>query len=168
MATQPYSDSTMTYDTDEKRYILTPAYLMERTGIDLSLVLNPGFSSQPAQLAQQFLDEISAEIYGFIFEHNADNTTQQFLLDTNEFLRGTLRRAMVEQVLYTLRNGDLNQYSGVNLKNGQVIDQRAFVQAFIAPNARRELNRIIPSVGVAITYQGQWSLPLNYYTQGGE
>lgn len=165
---QPISDETMTYDTDEQRYILTPAYVMSKTGINLSKVLNPAFSTQPQMLAQQFLNEISAEVYGFIFEHNADNQVQQYLLDTNEFLRKTLRSAMLEQVLYTLRNGDLNQYSGVNLKNGQILPQSDFVGAFIAPNAKRALNRVIPGVGVAITYQGTWQIPLSYFDKKGE
>lgn len=160
----PASDNTMTYDEEENRYVLTPEYLMKKTGIDLQKVLNPGFSSQPQQLAQHYLDQISKEMYGWIYQFNADNEVQEFLLATHPFLRNTIRSAMIEQVLYTLRNGDLNMYSGVNVKNGQIMDQRLLVQASIAPNAKRELDRIIPGIGVAITYQGQWVRPLDIYS----
>lgn len=165
--TLPKSDETMTYDFEEHRYILIPKYFLEKVGIDLSKVLNPGFSDQPQQLAQHYLEQISREMYSWIYQFNRDNEMQEFLLATNEFLRKIIRNAMVEQVLYNLRNGDLNMYSGVNVKNGQIMEQRLLVQAAIAPNAQRELNRIIPGVGVAITYQGQWMRPLNFYDYKG-
>ena len=166
--TLPYDDDTMKYDFEEHRYILTPKYLLDKIGIDLSLVLNPGFSDQPQKLVEHYLDQISAEVYSWIYQFNRNNDIQEFLLATNPFLRKTIRNAMREQVLYSLRNGDLNTYSGVNVKTGQILDQRLLVQSAIAPNASRELNRIIPGVGVAITYQGQWFVPCGFLESGGK
>lgn len=157
--TYPYTDTAMTYDTDDHRYILKHEYVLDKTGIDLQKVLNPGYTSSPQQLSQHFLWQISLDVYNWIYEHNQDNVYQEYLLAKHPLLRDNIKSALLEQVLYVIRNGDLTQYSGVNVKTGQIMDQRLLVQASIAPNAQRILSQIIPGVGVAITYQGQFKSP---------
>lgn len=159
---KPFSDEQMKYDFEEHRYILTKEYVLKRSGIDLSKVLKPGFIDQPQQRVDNFLNQLSDEIYGWIYEHNADNDYQEYLLAKNPLLRNIIRNAMFQQVLYVLVNGDLNMYSGVNVKSGQIADQRKMVEAAIAPAAKRELNKIIPGIGLAITYQGTWLPPIGY------
>lgn len=159
--TYPYSDDNMIYDYDEHRYKLTKEYVLDKTGIDLSKVLNPGFSSQPQRLAEQFLDEISSEIYEWVYEQNQNNLYQEFVMAKSPDFRVYLQRALLEQVLYVLRNGDLLQYSGVNLKSGQIIDPKILTERSICINAKRELNKIIPGYGVAITYAGTIIVPGN-------
>ena len=159
--TYPYSDEYMTYSLDDHRYTITSAYVLQKTGIDLSKVLNPGYSSQPQRLAEQFLDEISSEIYNWVYEHNQNNLYQEFVMAKSPDFRNYLQRALLEQVLYVLRNGDLLQYSGVNLKSGQIIDPSILTERAISINAKRELNKIIPGYGIAITYQGTIIVPPN-------
>lgn len=160
--TYPYSDSTMTYSLEDHRYVLTPAYVRTKTGIDLLRVLNPGFSAEPQQLVSAWLDQLSLEIYTWIYEFNRNNPIQEYMLAKHPILRDYIRTAMIQQVLYVLKDGDLNMYSGVNVKNGQIIDKKLLVQAAIAPNAQRELNRIVPGWEIAITYQGQINTPIGF------
>lgn len=158
--TYPYSNTEMTYNLTEHRYILTPEYVLSRTGIDLNTVLNPGFVTQTQQLAQNWLDQLSSEIYTWIYEQNANNVMQEFFLAKVPTLRDYLKNAMIQQVLYVLKNGDLNMYSGVNVKTGQIMDKNLLVQVAVAPNAQRELNRIVPELGIAITYSGYLARPM--------
>lgn len=156
----PFSDDAMTYSLADHRYVLTTGYVLEKTGIDLSKVLDPGFSSQPQALANHFLDQVSSEIYTWIYEFNQNNLFQEYMLAKSCDLREYLKRAMLEQVLYMLKNGDLSQYSGINVKSGQTIDQNIIVNASIAPNTKRELNKIVPGYNIAVIYQGQIITPL--------
>lgn len=157
--TYPYSDEEMVYNYEEHRYVITKEYVFNKTGIDLDRVLNPGYTSTPQKLSEQVLDEISSEIYNWVYEHNQNNLYQEFVMAKSPDFRVYLKRALLEQVLYVLRNGDLLQYSGVNLKTGQVIDPKLLTERSIAINAKRELNKIIPGYGIAITYQGTIIVP---------
>lgn len=155
----PFNDNTMTYDNVTHRYILTPEFVLAQTGINLNQVLNPAFSVEQQQLAQQWLNQISHDLYMWVYEQNANNVVQEFWLACIPTLREYIRDAMLQQVLYVLKNGDLNMYSGVNLKSGQIMDKRLLVQVAVAPNAQRELNRIVPELGIAITYSGYIGRP---------
>lgn len=159
--TYPFDDEALTYNYEEHRYVLKKEYVLDKTGIDLSRVLNPGYSSEPQKLANQFLDELSSEIYNWIYEHNANNLYQEFVMAKSPDFRVYLKRAMLEQVLYVLRNGDLRQYSGINLKTGQIIDPKLLKIKSISPNTQSELDKIIPGYGIAITYQGTIIVPAN-------
>ena len=164
--TYPYTDTEMTYDDAQHRYILTPEYVTTKTGIDLNAVLNPGFTTNPQQLVQHWLDQLSSEIYTWIYEQNANNVMQEYFLAKTPTLREYIKNAMLQQVLYVLKNGDLNMYSGVNVKTGQIMDKNLLVQVAIAPNAQRELNRIVPELGIAITYSGYLARPLFKIREG--
>lgn len=159
--TYPYTDNDLIYDFDEHRYILTKEYVLNKTGIDLSLVLNPGYTSMPQKLAENFLDEISSEIYNWVYEHNANNLYQEYVMAKSPDFRNIIKRALLEQVLYILRNGDLRQYSGINLKTGNIIDPKLMKIKSISPNTQSELDKIIPGYGIAITYQGTIIVPAN-------
>ena len=157
---KPYEDDAMRYDEEDHRYILKKDYVLNKTGIDLTKVLNPGFSDQPQELANQMLDQVSEEIYNFIYSHNADNEIQEYYLDHNEKLRQILRDSMLEQVKYVLRSGDMFMYCGVNLKSGQVIEGQKILQNAVAPLSKMKLERIIPDIGVSILYQGKFFYPI--------
>lgn len=158
---KPVSDETMNYDAEEHRYTLTKDYVFQKTGIDLTKVLNPGFSDAPQELANQFLEQISEEIYVFIYSHNADNEIQEYYLDHNKQLRGYLRQAMLEQVKFVIRSGDMFYYCGVNLKSGSVIDGQKVIANAVAPLSRMTLERRVSEIGTSILYQGKFFYPIN-------
>lgn len=157
---KPYDDKAMVYDKDEHRYILTIAYVEEKTGLNLVEKLNTSASDNPQRVAHFFLDRISSTIYEWVYQHNANNTMQEFLMAKLESTRDTLKRAMLEQVMYVLTNGDLSLYGGVNVANGQIMDRKAMHNADIGINVERILNTIIPVIGIALTYQGHITTPI--------
>ena len=157
----PFDDEELVYDYEDHRYNITKEYILNKTGIDLSRVLNPGYSSEPQKLAEHFLDEISSEVYNWIYEHNDNNLYQEWALAKVPSCRNQIKRALLEQVLSVLRNGDLRQYSGINLKTGQVIDPKLLKINSICDNTRSILDKIIPELGISITYQGTIITPYN-------
>ena len=157
----PYSADDMEYSTETHRYKLTNEYVLKVTGINLQEVLNPGMMSQPQQVSQNYLEQISKEIYEYIYETNDETLKQEYLLAKLPSLRKIIREAMLQQVLYVLNGGDLGLYNGVNLKTGQILDPRQLQQVGISPYAKRELNTQLPEIGVAITYQGKLPLLLD-------
>lgn len=157
---KPYDDDNMTYDINEHRYILTLDYVENKTGLNLVEKLNTSMSDNPQQVAMFFLDRISSNIYSWIYQHNANNDVQEWILAKVKGARTIIQRAMIEQVIYVLNNGDMTLYGGVNVSNGQVINKKDLHNADIGINVERILNTIIPDVGVALTYQGFLTMPL--------
>ncbi len=151
----PYSDDDMEYSTETHRYTLTPAYVLEETGMTLNQVLNPGMMSQPQKVEQLYLEQISKSIYKFIYSTNNENDKQEYLLAKLPSLRKIIREAMLQQVIYVLKGGDLGLYNGVNVKTGQIMDPRQLQQVRISSDAKRELDTQVPELKVAITYQGE-------------
>lgn len=164
--TYPYSDNAMDYKLEDHRYVLKAQYFWEKTGIDLHKVLNPAFSDQPQMLAEHWLDQISIDVYNYVYDCNADNPVQEYWLAKTPSLRDNLRDAMVQQAMYVLKNGDLNMYAGVDLKTGKVIQREVLTNCALSPNATRILNRIVPELGISITFQGKIVVPIGQCIRG--
>lgn len=158
---KPYSDDKMIYDFDEHRYILTLEYVEDKTGVNLVEKLQTSASDNPQKVAEFFLDRVSSEIYNWIYQHNTNNTMQEYYLAKIESTRNIIRKAMLEQVMYMLTNGAISLYSGVNIVNGQIMDRKAMQNSSIGINVERILDTIIPEIGIAITYQGWLPYPIN-------
>lgn len=150
----PYSDEHLVYDYEEHKYRLTPKFVLDKLNVDLKARLNAKGSYSVENLAQNILDQISDEIYSFIYQHNMNNELQEFILAKCPSARDMIRNAMKEQVLYFLANGDLNQYSGVNLRSGQTMEN--FYDKAISPIAKNILAKQLKETGVSILYQGQY------------
>ena len=156
----------MTYDIDKHQYILTLGYVKDRLGVDLPEHLNTAPSDDPQMVAQYKLEQISNEIYSYIYDHNNNNEAQEFYACKLESTRKVIRDAMIEQLTYEMVSGALSQFSGVNIKTGQVIEQDKLRKAIIGFNAEKILNRIVPDLGIALTYQGHLLMPMNQQIRG--
>ena len=152
--TYPLTDEYMFYDFEEHRYILTPKYVLDKLGIDLKARLNKSGNVNDENIAGAILDQISREIYNEIYSHSVYNKEQEIIIAKTQGGRKIIQDAMREQVLYFLTNGDLSQYSGVNVAKGTVMEN--FYNRTISPNAKQTLTKIIPEVGISLVYQGKF------------
>ena len=152
--TYPLSDEYMNYDFEEHRYILTPKYVLDKLGIDLKMRLNMSGAYSEENLASAVLDQISREIYQYIYEQSNQNDFQEYMLAKTESGRKVIKDAMREQVLYFLANGDLSQYAGVNVAKGNVMPE--FYVRNISPNAKKVLTRILKEIGTSIVFEGHY------------
>lgn len=152
--TYPLTDEYMFYDYEEHRYILTPKYVLDKLAIDLKMRLNMSGTFSEENLASAVLDQLSREVYQYIYNQSNQNDFQEYVLAKTEDGRKVIKDAMREQVLYFLANGDLSQYSGVNVAKGNVMPE--FYERTISPNAKKVLTRVIPEIGTSIVYEGHY------------
>lgn len=150
----PISDEHIFYDFEEHRYILTPKYVLDKLGIDLKARLNKSGNVSDENIAGAVLDQISREVYNYVYEQSNQNDYQEYVIAKTESGFKVIRDAMREQVLYFLTNGDLSVYSGVNVVKGSVMPE--FYVRAISPNAKKVLTRVIPEIGTSIVYEGHY------------
>jgi hypothetical protein len=113
-------------------------------------------------VASAFLSNISREIYSYIYACGADNDTQEYIAAKHPAARRIILEAMLAQVEYTILNGSIYQISGIDIRKGSVMDQRALRRAQIAPMAQDILSRSLAPDTPCLTYRGTFDLfPLN-------
>lgn len=158
----PYDNEQMTYDRSRHQYILTIGYVRDELGIDLPARLNVAQSDDPQKAAAYRLTQVSNEIYSYIYAHSSNAEMQEFYAAKLESTRTIIRDAMLEQLSYELVSGALSMFSGVNIKTGQQMDRQKLKEAVIGFDAQKMLDRVIPELGVALTYQGKFYTPTNF------
>lgn len=138
----PYDDDYMRFDNDLNQYVLTPAALL-KFGIDIRARLSSTSNISPESEIDYTIYRVSNLIYGYIHDHNANNPLQDYYIAHIPSLRQIMFKAMVAQLLYMFRVGALDD-STDEKERGMTITNEA----------RRELVRTVPELGVCILYTG--------------
>lgn len=141
--TYPYDDDYMYFDSNSKRYVLTPKCVLDKYGIDLESALSERKAVNAQIMAQAFLREVSDDIYDYIHEYNADTHRQDTLIACVPSLRKIIQTAMEKQFLYSRLNGLLG-FSSVKEEQEQTV----------CPKAVKALGQIVPELGFSILYTG--------------
>jgi hypothetical protein len=139
----PYSDNFMVFDEENKRYVLTNEYVMQRLGVDLAGTANERGLVNPQIAVKHLLEEVSDDIYNFIHSHNLNTAKQDYLIATVPSLRLIIQKAMGQQLLYSRMNGFM-AYSADKDKQFMAI----------CPKARQTLLQVVPEIGISILYTG--------------
>ena len=169
MQTYPYNDGDMVYDSTLHRYILTPEFVQRSSGIDLTVVLNSRGVSDKAALPVNYLRNISSVIYAHIYKASGDHFLAEYLAAKHPTARHLIKSAMLEQVLYTVANGDITKLSGVNVRSGSTMHRGSLVAASIAPVAEAFLEQPLDEKTPALAYRGRVYFPKPlpaYVTEG--
>lgn len=140
----PY-EKYMRYDEVKRRYVLTPACMLDELGIDLMTRLSPKGSANPQAAVNAWLDRVSALTYRFIYEHNIDNAAQERAINTLPGARAVLFEAMKAQALYVMAVGDLTLSS----------DREKRLQ-YMDSSAADMLANPIPELGHSLIYTSAW------------
>ncbi|MBQ8908327.1 MAG: hypothetical protein IJY71_07065 [Clostridia bacterium] len=154
MTVFPYSDAMMTYSVQTHRYTLTPYAVRQILNVDLEAVLNPAGALDKSVIANALLSNVSREIYAYIYACGLDNSLQEYLAAKHPNARGIILDAMLAQVEYMVLNGSLYQVSGVDIRKGIVMDQRALRKVQIAPMAQDVLARPLGPDMPSLVYRG--------------
>lgn len=152
--TYPYSDGDMTYSEKYHRYVLTAQAVRDHLGVDLEARLNTRGVADRAAVVPAFLNTISRELYSYIYSCSVKNAVQEYLAAKHPAAREIILEAMLEQVSYTLLNGDITKLSGVDIRRGTVMDGRALRAAQIDPVAIEILSRPLDTVTPCLIYSG--------------
>lgn len=121
MQQYPYSDNDMVYDYDKHRYILTNDCVKRELNLNLEAELNKEGTSNPANEVNAFLDEISFQVYNYIYSHAQNQKVAEYRCAKNPGLRTSLKDAMVKQVKYVYINGDIANESGIDFARGSAM-----------------------------------------------
>lgn len=154
MITYPYNDADMVYDKITHAYTLTPEFVKRATGTDLAVVLNARGVSDRASLPSSYLRNISNVIYAFIYRASGNRFIAEYMAAKHPTARHLLKSAMLEQVLYTLANGDITKLSGLNVRNGTAMARGAVQSVAIAPVAEAYLEMPLDERTPALAYRG--------------
>lgn len=160
----PMTDELMYYDFEEHRYVLTAKDILDKKGENLAVRLNRGRTNNVENLVNDFLDEVSLSVYNLIYASNNKNREQCYMIAKTESGRKFIKKAMEEQCMYMLNNGDLNLFSGVDVRKGQVMDN--FDARAYSPKAKNILATTLPEVGISLLYSGQIYFKAPSYAEG--
>ena len=140
--TYPYNDEYMVFDTTLNQYLLTEAALL-KFGVNIRARISATSGIAPENEINYAVYRVSNIIYGYIHEHNTNNSLQDYLIAKVPSLRQIMFKAMIAQLLYMFRVGALDDSTDEK--------ERTLV---VTNEARRELNRTLPEFGFSILYTG--------------
>ena len=106
------------------------------SGIDLQAQLKG--DDNPSNTAQAFLDRVTYRLETYVdaqFYRNVANEYPSFTAYQKEHYK----HALLEQILYVFKNGDISADSGYDPEKGEVASNSTLAQKTIAPNAKQEL-----------------------------
>lgn len=141
--TYPYSDEYMIFDEQSNRYVLTERYVLDALGVDLQNIVNDRNAVNAQAMVQRILRTVSNAVYNEIHRYNVNTAVQDQLIMYVPSARDKIKRAMAEQLLYFMENGDLSRSTDV--------DKRALS---FDKNALAVLEEILPEVGISLLYTG--------------
>lgn len=139
----PYSDEYMVFDEKTNRYVLTEKYILDSYGIDLQSIVNDRNAINPQAMSERILRTVSNAVYNEIHKYNVNTAVQDQMIMFIPSARDKIKRAMAEQLLYFMENGDLSRSTDV--------DKRALS---FDKNALAVLEEILPEVGISLLYTG--------------
>ena len=152
----PYNDEYLVYDYENHRYILTERAVLDKLNTNLVERLNVGGSANKERAVNAFLDEISELVYSQIYDYSSQWEIQQYQIAKVPSARNVIMRAMLKQVDYVLLNGFINQYSGVDMKKGSIM--QGFSGKYLAPLSKSILSNNLTETGVPLLYAGKYSM----------
>lgn len=151
----PLSDNYMIYDKVKHRYILTVKFLKGVLGVDLEAQLNSNGAVTSAIVLNSFLDNVSSEVYNYVYMHN-DTKTLQYIIAKCSSAREIIKEAMSKQALYSIYNGDM----GFSTKKEEVeMSLNKYAKEIID-------NQEVSEIGCTLTYCGKYGFNPPSYEVG--
>lgn len=146
----PYNDEKMIYDYTLHRYILQEKFVQEELGINMNEV-NAGADMNPSNLGKRLLKQVSNTVYSYIYKQR-DRQRLEYDLAKVPSLRPMILEMLLSQTLYMFTNGVLQNYSGVNVKNGTAMDINALRgRAKVSDDVEIICQNIIPELGRSLS-----------------
>lgn len=107
--TYPKSDEYMRYDFKTHRYVLTLQYVTDVLGIDLEARVNSNGAVNGQAIIDRILNTASIHVYNYVFSHNINKQSQQWIIAKCPSAREIIMQAMGDQLAYLLTVGDLTR-----------------------------------------------------------
>ena len=147
----PLNDEYMIYDYRKHRYMLTEKAVLELLGENLNDLTDGNVT-----LKNKLLMDASADVYGYIYEDSRSPDYLERIMALDEDLRPTIQDMLLAQLEYTLYNGKLSLYAGINLAKQSALDiSRIRNESKVAETVVQETHRILPGYGICLKYCGR-------------
>ncbi len=147
----PLNDEYMIYDYRKHRYMLTEKAVLELLGENLNDLTDGNVT-----LKNKLLMDASADVYGYIYEDSRSPDYLERIMALDEDLRPTIQDMLLAQLEYTLYNGKLSLYAGINLAKQSALDiSRIRNESKVAETVVQETHRILPGYGICLKYRGR-------------
>lgn len=117
----PFDDEYMKYDYNAHMYYLTPKAVTDILGENLDTRLNTYGDSNPSTLAERVCRESAESLYDYIRDTCLSYSVMEFIMACDGKMRGKVMDMLLATMRYHLKNGRLEEYSGVNAQNGQAM-----------------------------------------------
>lgn len=118
----------------EYNNIVSNADYLESTGIDLANELTSLITSdEDNHVIERFINGIEDWCKSYLMEHYTFNGALDGEYQTMRF-----KKAIIYQIQYVIRNGNISNDSGYNASSGNVIPPEVLDKIGMAPNALRE------------------------------
>lgn len=141
----------MIYDYRKHRYMLTEKAVLELLGENLNDLTDGNVT-----LKNKLLMDASADVYGYIYEDSRSPDYLERIMALDEDLRPTIQDMLLAQLEYTLYNGKLSLYAGINLAKQSALDiSRIRNESKVAETVVQETHRILPGYGICLKYRGR-------------
>lgn len=111
---------------------------LDYTGTDLSKELNQGSSANPSNRVNAFIFRCQERIRAYLRANYAFDLMDGYQR-LNKKQVEEVKLAVMEQITYTLRNGDISSDSGYDPEAGVKTDIGTLRDITIAPNAKEHL-----------------------------
>lgn len=159
MGTFPFDDQDMRYDYKTHKYTLTKECVFNELGINLDTRLNVARNDNQSAAADIALKQISTHLYNFIYARTRNKQYIELLLAKYEPCRELLKQCLLNEVQYTITNGQFWNYAGVNLSDSGTIDINALRGArVVSYDTEQILYQPLPN-GAVLLYQGSYNVP---------
>jgi hypothetical protein len=145
----PFTDTTMKYDFNKHRYILTTDYVRQ-VGIELGLSLDSDYAPEPSKVPELVLERISLLVYSNIYQYGRNKEDKEYLLACKPELRDVIRDAMTERLRYMIDSGDLSTRSGALITQGTRVEVKDLVAGVVEEMILRP---------VGLLHRGDFFLP---------
>ncbi|MDE7209678.1 MAG: hypothetical protein K2O31_07330 [Clostridia bacterium] len=146
----PINDEYMTYDFRKHRYVLTEKAVLEEVGINLNDITGGNVTDK-----NLFLKRVSSDVYSYLLEGSRSPDYIEYILAVDTDLRATVQDMLVAQAEYTLLNGAISMFAGINLAKGTAVDiYKLRDERKVAEQVQSEANKILSQYGFCLKYAG--------------
>lgn len=138
-----FLDADMTFDATTQRFYLTDYYVQNKLGIDLKAIASDELDTQQSTLPERQIEYACDLLWDFIDENAYDKKSTHYYLACNELAYKTLKKALMNQLMFVVEKGDLTKDIGNNVNDS--IDKSA-IRKLNTISAFHIKIRIIPDV----------------------
>lgn len=163
--TYPYSDNYMTYNYQSHRYELTEKAVYDELGVNFKDFSDMETTdANPSTIGIRILKKVSRLVYSYLLENCQNAGWLVYELAVVQQLRSVILEMLLAQAEYQFTNGDISNFSGVDIYKGQTMEQYKLKEATIAPLVRTIAERIQPCLGRSLKFAGSFGYCQPPYT----